>query len=255
MAGETGKNDPLKQFAVETIAPIGPIGGLDVSFTNIAFFSAGAAGLIIAFLWAATARAAIIPGRLQSVAELSYEFIAGMIRDIIGQDGMKFFPLVFTLFMFVLVCNAMGLIAIFPTVTSQLAVTFTLALVSISVVVIYGVAKHGFGFLRLFAPSGLPLPMYLIITPIEIISFLARPVTLGFRLFANMLAGHVLLKVFAGFVPALAGLGALGILGSIVPLFAVFAVMGLEVLVAFLQAYVFAILTVIYLNDVVHMHH
>ncbi len=246
--------DPLKQFKVETIAPIGPVAGLDLSLTNVGVFSLVATGVIVLFLSLAGRRATMVPNRLQSVAEMAYEFVAGMIRDIIGPEGMRFLPFIFALFMFVLTCNLLGMIPIFPTVTSQLAVTLTLGFISISVVIIFGMYKQGLGFLRLFAPSGVPWPMYVILTPIEIISFLARPLTLGFRLFANMLAGHILLKLFGGFV-AMLGVTAVGKMVAILPFFAAFFVTGLEFLVAFLQAYVFAILTVIYLNDVVHGHH
>ena len=248
-------NDPLSQFKSYPAVEIAPIGGYDLSITNVTVFTFVAVATVIGFLMFATRRTAIVPGRLQSIGELSYEFVANMIRDIIGPDGMKFLPFVFTLFLFILTCNLLGMIPIFFTVTSQLAVTFALALMTISIVVIYGLMKHGLGFFRLFAPSGVPPIMYIILTPIEIISFLSRPVTLAFRLFANMLAGHILLKLFGGFVVALGSLGALGVVGAVLPLFGAFAITGLEFLVAFLQAYVFAILTVIYLNDVVHMHH
>lgn len=246
--------DPLGQFEVHRALPIGAGSALDLSVTNIAFFTIAVAALIVGFLMFAMRRAAIVPGPLQSIAESLYEFVAGMIRDIIGPEGMRFFPFVFTLFIFVLICNLLGMLVIFPTVTSQLAVTFTLAIISISVVILYGLYKHGLGFFKLFAPSGLPLPMYLIITPIEIISFVSRPFTLAIRLFVNMLAGHVLLKLFAGFVGMLGAAGIVGVVGALIPLFAAFFVTGLEFLVAFLQAYVFAILTVVYLNDVVNLH-
>ncbi len=248
-------SSPLSQFEVHEVAAIGPVGGLDLSLTNVAAFALAASGLVILFLSLATQRATLVPGRLQVVAEMAYDFVSGMIKDVIGPEGLRFLPFIFTLFMFILTCNLMGMFPIFPTVTSQLAVTLTLGLVSISVVIIFGIYKQGLGFLRLFAPAGVPWPMYAILTPIEIISFLARPLTLGFRLFANMLAGHILLKLFGGFVASLGALGFAGMLTAILPFFGAFFVTGLEFLVAFLQAYVFAILTVIYLNDVVHGHH
>jgi F-type H+-transporting ATPase subunit a len=200
-------------------------------------------------------RGALVPSRLQSVAEIGYEFIAGMIRDIVGPEGMRFFPYVFAIFSFILVSNLLGMFTIFFTTTSHIAVTMTLALTTITIVILTGLVRHGLGFFKLFLPSGLPWPMYILITPIEIISFLARPITLSVRLFANMLAGHVMLKIFGAFVIGLGGLAGIWKAAAILPLGAAFAITGLEFLVAFLQAYVFAILTVIYLNDVVHMHH
>lgn len=247
--------NPLSQFNIYSVIDLPPVAGLDLSLTNASVYMLAASAVIILVLSLATRRASMVPNRLQSVAELGYEFIAGMIRDITGPEGMRFFPYVFSLFAFILVANMLGMFAVFFTTTSHLAVTVSLAVLTISIVVIAGILKHGFGFLRLFAPSGLPWYMYALITPIEIISFLARPITLSVRLFANMLAGHVMLKIFGGFVVALAGLGGVFAIGSILPLVAAFAITGLEFLVAFLQAYVFAILTVIYLNDVVNMHH
>ncbi len=248
-------NDPLKQFEVHTLIELPAIGGLDLSISNATFYTVMAAGVVLGFLALASRGAGLVPNRMQSLAELSYEFIAGVIRDIVGPEGMRFFPFVFALFTFVLAANFIGMVPIFFTTTSHLAVTITLALLTMSVVIIYGFYKHGLGFFKLFVPSGLPLPMYLLIVPIEIISFLARPITLSVRLFANMLAGHMMLKLFGGFVVGLmaagGGLTALGI----IPFFGIFAITGLEFLVAFLQAYVFAVLTVIYLNDVVNMHH
>jgi F-type H+-transporting ATPase subunit a len=239
------------------VHPVVPfhIGGFDLSLTNAAVYMLVATGLIILFLNLATRRAGLVPNRLQSVAETGYDFIAGMIRDIIGPEGMAFFPYVFALFTFILVANVMGMFTIFFTTTSHIAVTATLAVTTILIVIITGLVKHGLGFFKLFVPSGLPWPMYILITPIEIISFLARPITLSVRLFANMLAGHVMLKIFGAFVIGLAGLAGAFKLAALLPLGAAFAITGLEFLVAFLQAYVFAILTVIYLNDVVHMHH
>jgi F-type H+-transporting ATPase subunit a len=252
-------NDPMKQFEVYTVPDKGHIDSfqwIDFTVTNITVFTFLVALTVISFVALAGHRAAIVPGRLQSVGEIAYEFVAGMIRDIIGQEGMKFFPFIFTLFMFVLFSNLFGMIPLFPTITSQLAITLTLGMITIFTVIIYGLINLGpLGFLKLFFPPGLPILLYPLIGIIEIISFLARPFTLGLRLFANMLAGHVLLKVFGGFVVALSGLGIAGVVGAILPFFGVFFVTGLEFLIAFLQAYVFAILTVIYLNDVVHGHH
>lgn len=250
--------DPLSQFEIYTVVQLGAEDGPDLSFTTIALWTVAAVALIIGFFAIATRRPTIVPNRVQSVAELGYEFVASMIRDVIGPDGMRFFPFVFSLFIFILTCNMIGMLVITPTVTSQLAVTVTLALTAIAVVIGFGLYKHRLGFFKLFAPSGLPFVMYFLIVPIEIISFLSRPLTLAVRLFVNMLAGHILLKLFAAFVGALLaaeGLGVFGWVAALIPMFATFFVVALEFLVAALQAYVFAILTVIYLNDVVHMHH
>ena len=248
------ESNPLSQFEVHPLVPI-HIGGLDLSLSNAAAYMLLATAIIVLTLNLAVSRAGHVPTRLQSIAELGYEFVAGMIRDIIGPEGMKFFPYVFSLFTFILVANMLGMFTIFFTTTSHIAVTLTLAMTTITLVVAVGFIRHGLGFFKLFAPSGLPIYMYLLITPIEIISFLARPLTLSVRLFANMLAGHVMLKIFGGFVVALGGLAGVFKIAALLPLGAAFAITGLEFLVAFLQAYVFAILTVIYLNDVVHMHH
>jgi F-type H+-transporting ATPase subunit a len=204
------------------------------------------------FLYFATTQRGLIPGRAQSVAEMSYEFIAGMLREGAGNSGMKFFPLVFTLFMFVLTANMLGMFPYFFTVTSQIIVTFALALLVIGTVLVYGFYKHGFHFLSVFVPSGVPGVLLPLVVAIEIISFLSRPISLSVRLFANMLAGHITLKVFSGFVASMGALGALGIGGAILPLIMTVALTGLEFLVAFLQAYVFAVLTCMYLNDAVH---
>lgn len=247
--------NPMQQFEIHPVLELPTIAGADLSITNAAFFMLVTSALIIGFLSLAMRRAAVVPNRLQSVAEIGYEFVAGMIRDIIGPDGMRFFPYVFALFTFILVANMLGMFTIFFTTTSHLAVTISLAFLTIAIVIVVGLMRHGFGFVKLFVPSGLPIYMYILITPIEIISFLARPITLSVRLFANMLAGHVMLKIFGGFVVTLGALGGVFAIGSILPLAAAFAITGLEFLVAFLQAYVFAILAVIYLNDVVNMHH
>lgn len=247
-------NDPLKQFETHPVVDF-TVGGLDLSITNVTVFTALAALSVVGFLTLAARGAGVVPHRLQSVAELAYEFIANIIRDVIGSEGMKFFPFVFTLFLFILICNFLGMFPLFFTVTSQIAITLTLALATIGIVIIFGLYKHGLGFFKLFAPGGLPWWLYPIIVPIEVISFLSRPITLALRLFVNMFAGHVLLKLFAGFVVSLGSLGAVGLLGALLPMGGVLFVTALEFLVAFLQAYVFAVLAVIYLNDVVHMHH
>ena len=244
-------NDPTHQFQISKIVPI-EIGGLDFSFTNASLFMVATVACAAGFLYFATSQRGLIPGRAQSVAEMSYEFIAGMLREGAGNSGMKFFPLVFTLFMFVLTANMLGMFPYFFTVTSQIIVTFALALLVIGTVLVYGFYKHGFHFLSVFVPSGVPGVLLPLVVAIEIISFLSRPISLSVRLFANMLAGHITLKVFSGFVASMGALGALGIGGAILPLIMTVALTGLEFLVAFLQAYVFAVLTCMYLNDAVH---
>lgn len=253
--------NPIKQFEIHPIAELS-VGGLNLSFTNSSYFMVAAVVLTVGLLAFATSRATLVPGRVQSVAELLYEFVAGMIRSTAGSDGLKFFPFVFTLFIFILMGNMLGMMPYFPapdfhgfTFTSHIIVTFALALSVMAVVVGYGVFKHGLKFFSLFFPAGVPWPLYLLLTPIEIISFLSRPITLGVRLFANMLAGHILLKVFAGFIIMLGSVGALGAVGAVAPLVMVVALTALEFLVAFLQAYVFAVLTCIYLSDALHPGH
>jgi len=244
-------NDPIHQFHIVKWIPI-EVGGLDFSFTNSAAFMVAAAAAASAMLYAGTSSRALVPGRLQAISEISYEFVANMLRDAAGKQGMKFFPLVFSLFMFVLFANLFGLFPYFFTVTSHIIVTFALAMVVIGTVLVYGFMKHGLGFLKIFVPSGVPALLVPLIVLIEVVSFISRPISLSVRLFANMLAGHITLKVFAGFVSTLSALGAVGIVGSILPLLMTVAITALEFLVAFLQAYVFAVLTCMYLNDAVH---
>lgn len=247
-------NDPIHQFQISRWIPI-EVGGLDFSFTNSSAFMVATVVAAGAFLYLTTSSRGLVPSRLQSVSEMSYEFVASMLRDSAGSKGMKFFPLVFSLFMFVLVANLLGMFPYFFTVTSHLIVTFALAMLVIGTVVVYGFWKHGLGFLRLFVPSGVPGVLLPLVVMIEVISFLSRPISLSVRLFANMLAGHITLKVFAGFVTSLGALGALGIGGAILPLIMTVALTGLEFLVAFLQAYVFAVLTCMYLADALHPGH
>lgn len=244
-------NDPIHQFVIQKIVPI-EIGGMDFSFTNASLFMVVSAAVAAGFLYFATSSRSLIPTRAQSVAEMSYEFVASMLREGAGSHGMKFFPMVFSLFMFVLTANLLGMMPYFFTITSQIIVTFALALLVIGTVLVYGFYKHGLHFFQLFVPSGVPPVLLLLVVPIEVISFLSRPISLSVRLFANMLAGHITLKVFAGFVASLGTLGALGVGGAILPLLMTVALTGLEFLVAFLQAYVFAVLTCMYLNDAIH---
>ncbi len=244
-------NDPIHQFQIQNWVPI-EIGGLDFSFTNSSAFMVASVVSAGAFLFLSTANRGLVPSRMQSLAETSYEFVANMLRDAAGSHGMKFFPFVFSLFMFVLFANLLGMFPYFFTVTSHIIVTFALAMLVIGTVLVYGFMKHGLGFLKLFVPSGVPGLLVPLIVVIEVVSFLSRPISLSVRLFANMLAGHITLKVFAGFIVSMSSMGALGIAGSILPLFMTVALTGLEFLVAFLQAYVFAVLTCMYLNDALH---
>ena len=243
-------HNPLEQFQIKTLVPL-EAGGYNISFTNSSTFMVVAILAITLFMVIGTRQKALVPGRWQSMVEMSYEMIAGMIRDTVGSGGKKYFPFVFSLFMFVLFCNLIGMIPYTFTVTSHLVVTFALAAVVFIGVTLIGFAKHGLGYLKLFAPSGVPLPVLFLLVPIEIISYLMRPISLSVRLFANMMAGHVMLKVFAGFVVSL---GAILIPLGVFPLAFMVALTGLEVLVAVLQAYIFSILTCIYLNDAIHLH-
>jgi F-type H+-transporting ATPase subunit a len=238
--------DPIHQFQIENLMPMTTMMGHQIYFTNSALFMLIIVGAVTTLLLGATARRAVVPGRLQSVAEISYEFVA---------NTVKFFPFVFTLFMFVLFANIIGLIPYSFTVTSQVIVTATLALTVFFIVVGYGFWKNGLHFLNLFVPKGVPKLILPAIVLIEVLSFLSRPVSHSVRLFANMLAGHITLQVFAGFIIMLAGAGILGVFGAVLPFLMVVMLTALELLVAFLQAYVFAILTCIYLNDAIHPGH
>src|SRR5262245_32028575 len=247
--------DPIHQFQIQNLITFGHIGGHEIAFTNSALFMLIAIAVIAALTIGATSSRALVPGRMQSVAEMSYEFIADTLRSSAGSEGMKFFPLVFSLFMFILIVNVIGLIPYTFTVTSHIIITASLALLVFVTVIVYGISKHGLHFLNLFVPSGVPRALLLIVTPIELLSFLSRPISHSVRLFANMLAGHITLKVFGGFVVMLGSLGFLGSIGAILPLGLTVALTALELLVAFLQAYVFAILTCIYINDAIHPGH
>jgi F-type H+-transporting ATPase subunit a len=248
-------SDPIEQFQIHNILHLGKIGSFDISFTNSALYMGIAVGLTVLLMLGATASRELVPGRWQSLAELVYEFIADTIRNTIGEGGMRFFPLVFSLFMFILISNMVGLIPYNFTVASHIIVTVALALLVFFTVIIYGFWKNGLHFLNLFVPRGIPIYVLPLIVFIEVLSFLSRPISHSVRLFANMLAGHITLKVFAGFVTMLGGFGALGALGAVLPLTLTVALTALELLVAFLQAYVFTILTCIYLNDALHPGH
>jgi len=248
--------DPMHQFQIQKIVELPTVtvpglGAIDLSITNSVFAMLLAATLIVVF-YAAAARKAVVPGRLQTVGEMLYGLVDGLAESIIGHDGKKFLPFVFTLFAFVLFMNLQGMFLVF-TSSSQLAVTLTLGLLVILTVVAVGFAKNGIKFFKLFAPSGVPGWILPLVVLIEIVSFLVRPLTLALRLFGNMVGGHVVLKIFAGFVIALGGLGVLGWAGAALALTSVVALTALEFMVAFLQAFVFAVLTCVYLNDVVHL--
>jgi F-type H+-transporting ATPase subunit a len=241
-------HNPMEQFEIKRLIPL-HLGGLDVSYTNAALWMTLAIALMAFIFVYGMRRQALIPGRLQGVAESGYEFIAKMVSDNVGEGGKKYFPFIFTLFLFVLGCNALGLIPYSFTPTSHIIVTFAMAAFVFIGVTIIAFVKHGVHFFSFFAPKGVPLWLMPILVPIEVISYLIRPLTLSVRLFANMLAGHIMLKVFAGFVIMM------GLLFGWLPLIFTSAFFALEVLVACLQAYVFAILTCLYLNDALHLHH
>ena len=238
--------DPIHQFNITKLFTIGHIGGQEIAFTNSSAYMFLAVAVISLLMIGGSAGRQLVPGRMQSVAEISYEFVASMLRSNAGPEGMKFFPLVFSLFMFICVSNLVGIIPYTFTISSHLIVTAALALLVFFTVLIYGLYKNGLKFFKLFVPSGVPVYILPLVVAIEIISFLLKPVSHSVRLFANMLAGHIALKVFASFI---------GWVGAVLPLGLTIALTALELLVAFLQAYVFAILTCIYLNDAIHPGH
>jgi len=244
-----GGVNPMEQFNIERFVPI-HVFGVDASFTNAALWMVMATAVVTLFLTFSMRHNSLVPDRVQSLGEVTYEFVANMVRDNAGEEGMKYFPVIFTIFIFVLSLNLLGMIPL-PglgafTVTSHIIVTFALALLVFLGVTLIGIFKNGFGFLKLFVPSGVPAWLLPLITVIEIISYLTRPISLSVRLFANMMAGHTMLAVFGSFVVGL------GIVGGWLPLLFMVFIMGLEILVAFLQAYVFAVLSCIYLADALH---
>jgi F-type H+-transporting ATPase subunit a len=247
--------DPIHQFNIVKYFTLGHFGGYELAFTNSALFMAIAVLGIGLLLIGATHSRALVPGRLQSFAEMSYEFVADTIKNTAGTEGMKFFPFVFTIFMFVLFLNLIGLVPYTFSVTSQIVITASLAFMVFFIVVIYGFYKNGLHFLKLFVPSGIPIYILPLVTFIEVLSFLSRPISHSVRLFANMLAGHITLQVFGGFVVMLSAIGIVGWAGAVLPLLMTIALVALELLVAVLQAYVFAILTCIYLHDAIHPGH
>ena len=241
--------NPMSQFDVYRIGPEIKVGAFDISFTNASLFMIISTVSILLVFNLGSKRNSVLPNKIQLLAELSYTFVAKMISDTAGSKAKPYFAFIFSLFMFVLFCNMFGMIPYTFTVTSHIIVTFILASFIFIGVTIIGFIKHGFGYLKLFVPSGVPAVLLPLIVVIEIISYLSRPISLSVRLFANMMAGHTMMKVFGGFVISL------GIVGGWLPLSFSVALTGLEILVAFLQAYVFAILTCIYLNDALNLHH
>jgi len=243
----TAAHSPMEQFQIKPLIDI-HVGGYDISYTNSALFMTLAVFLTALLFWAATRHRTMVPGRLQATAEMLYEFVAGMVKENTGQEGMKYFPFIFTLFMFILFGNILGLMPYAFTFTSHIVVTAAMAVFVFVAVTTIGFARHGLHFFSLFVPPGAPLAISIVLVPLEVFSYLIRPVSLSLRLFANMLAGHVLLKVLAGFIISL------GAVFGLVPFLAVFGVTLLEIMVAVIQAYVFALLTCIYLNDAIHLH-
>ena len=240
-------HSPLAQFEIKTLIPL-KIGEIDVSFTNSALFMSLTLIMVTLFLVFSMRQRALVPERWQSMAELAYEFVANLLRDTVGNEGRKYFPFVFSLFMFILFGNMLGMVPYSFTFTSHIIVTFAMALTVFIGVTILGFVKHGFHFFSFFVPPGVSVVLWPLMIPIELISYLSRPISLSVRLFANLTAGHTMLKVFAGFIISL------GVVGGILPFAFVVALTGLELLIAFLQAYVFTILTCFYINDSIHLH-
>ena len=247
--------DPIHQFEIHDLLTLFEIAGREIHFTNSAFYMLISVVFTLLLMLVTTRERRLVPTRLQSFAELIYEFVANMIRGTAGEEGMKFFPLVFSLFMFILISNVIGIIPYTFTVSSQIVITASLALLVFFTVIVYGFYKNGLRFLKLFVPQGIPIFILPLIVLIEVISFLSRPISHSVRLFANMLAGHMTLSVFAAFVVMLGGVGLAGWLAAFLPLALTVALTALELVVAVLQAYVLAILTCIYLRDAIHPGH
>jgi F-type H+-transporting ATPase subunit a len=247
-------DSPMHQFVIGRIGEWN-IAGLDASFSKAALFMVAAVVVITLFLTLTTSRRAMVPGRWQSVSELWYEFVANMVRETIGTEGRKYFPLIFSLFSFILILNLLGMLPYAYTVTSHIAVTGALALLVFALVTIISFMRHGMHFFTYFVPKGVPAPMLLLVVPVEVLSFLMRPISHSVRLFANMTAGHTMLKVFGKFIVDMLAANAVLAVTSVLPFVLIVALTGLEVLIAFLQAYVFTILTCLYLNDAIHLEH
>jgi F-type H+-transporting ATPase subunit a len=246
--------DPMHQFKIGKITDWS-VGGVDISFTTASLALLCVVALVFVLFYLAVSKPKIVPGKLQSVGEMGYEFVANMVRDSIGEEGIKFFPFVFTLFFLIFGANMLGMIPYFVTPTAQIVVTAALAILVFLTVIGYGVFRNGIGFFKLFVPSGVPWPLLILLIPLEIISFFVRPLTLSLRLFGNILAGHIVLKLFVGFTVGLLGTASLLSVLAIFPFALALAFTALEFLVAFLQAYIFAVLTCVYLNDAFHPSH
>jgi len=246
-------NSPVEQFTIKTIYDLNLM-GIDVSFTNASLFMILSIFCSIGFLYFGARKQSLVPNRIQCLVEMSYEFVANMVKENAGKGSQAYFPFVFTLFMFILFGNLLGMIPYSYTFTSQIAVTFTLAAIIFVGVTLIALFKHGFKFFTYFFPSGVPIALAPLLIPIEIISYFIRPISLSVRLFANMLAGHTMMKVFAGLIIMMGSAGGLLKIGAVLPLLAVIGLTGLEFLVAALQAYVFSILTCMYLHDAIHLH-
>ena len=246
----TAEHSPLEQFEIQPILPI-TVGDLNLSFTNSSLWMVISVLLIYALVMLGSRHASMVPGRLQALLELSYEFIADMLGSTVGKDGRKYFPFVFTLFMFILFGNLLGMIPGSFTYTSHIIVTFSMAIFVVTAVTIIGIVRHGWHFFSFFAPSGCPIYVMPLLVPIEVLSYLIRPISLSVRLFVNMMAGHIMLKTFAGFIVALGGYY---LVPAVAPLALTVGLTGLELAIAFLQAYVFTVLTCIYLHDAIHLH-
>lgn len=253
---------PMEQFEIHKIIPLPTVAGVDLSVTNTTLAMFAAAAAVCGFFALAFRRKEVVPGRTQAAGEMLFELVDNLAASIIGEaQGRPFVPFVFTLFAFIMAMNLLGMFIVIPTATSQLAVTATLAVLTILIVIVVGFLRNGLGFFKLFVPSGVPWPLLFLMVPIEVISFLVRPLTLALRLFGNMIGGHVVLNIFGSFVVSLGllalggGLATLGWAVSALSLGSVVALIALEFIVAFLQAFVFAALTCVYLNDVVNLHH
>src|SRR5579872_2691138 len=247
--------DPIEQFSIEKIFTIGHIGNQEIAFTNSSAYMFGTVAIISLLMIGGVRKNELVPGRIQSMAELCYEFVASTVRSNAGKDGMKFFPLVFSIFMLILVSNVIGIIPYTFTVASHIIVTAALALLVFLTVIVYGFYKNGLKFFKIFVPSGIPIYILPLVVAIEVFSFFVRPVSHSVRLFANMLAGHITVNVFGAFVVMLLGAGAVLKAFAVLPFAMTVGLFALDLLVAFLQAYVFAMLTCMYLNDAVHPGH
>jgi len=248
-----GSVDPMHQFEIQRLFELPPVAGIDTAFTNSSLWMVITISLITLIMGLASRQTSLVPGRLQLLGEMAYGFVANMVKENVGTEGMRYFPFIFTLFMFVLFCNMLGMLPYSFTVTSHLIVTFALAAVVFILVTLVGFIYHGVGFLELFVPSGVPAVMLPLLVVIELISYLTRPVSLSVRLFGIMMAGHTKLKIFGGFVVGLSSAGLAPL--AIAPFALMVAFTGLELLIAGLQAYVFTILTCIYLSEAIHMNH